>query len=87
MLRVIEGSRHKLGWETLGYEPNEEFVAVYLDAFQKLIERMNAEDIIEESLTDWLSEADEKDPIRCGFPKCEIHDAYVNVHGCQVCKD
>ena len=87
MLRVIEGARHKLGWETLGYEPNEEFVAEYLDTFQKLIQRMSAEDIIEESLTEWLSEADENDPIRCGFPKCKIHDAYISIHGCQVCTD
>ena len=87
MLRVIEGARQKLGWETLGYEPNEEFVAEYLDTFQKLIERMTAEDIIEESLTEWLSEADENDPTRCGFPKCKIHDAYISIHGCQVCID
>ena len=38
MLRVIEGARHKLGWETLGYVPNEAFVAEYLDKFQKLVE-------------------------------------------------
>ena len=87
MLRVIESARQKLGWETLGYETNEEFVAEYLDTFQKLIERMTAEDIIEESLTEWLSEADENDPTRCGFPKCKIHDAYISIHGCQVCID
>ena len=87
MLRVIESARQKLGWETLGYEPNEEFVAEYLDTFQKLIERMTAEDIIEESLTEWLSEADENDPTRCGFQKCKIHDAYISIHGCQVCID
>ena len=81
------GARQKLGWETLGYEPNEEFVAEYLDTFQKLIERMTAEDIIEESLTEWLSEADENDPTRCGFPKCIIHDAFISIHGCQVCID
>ena len=54
---------------------------------EKLIERMTAEDIIEESLTEWLSEADENDPTRCGFPKCIIHDAFISIHGCQVCID
>ena len=87
MLRVIEGAMQKLGWETLGYKPNEEFVTEYLDTFRKLIERMTADDIIDTSLTEWLSEADENDPTRCGFPKCKIHDTYISVHGCQVCTD
>ena len=87
MLRVIEGARHKLGWETLGYVPNEAFVAEYLDKFQKLVECMTAENILEGSLSEWLSEAEENDPVRCGFPKCKIHDAYISIHGCQVCLD
>lgn len=24
---------------------------------------------------------------KCGFTKCQKHDAYVSVHGCQVCTD
>ncbi len=87
MLRVNEGARRKLGWETLGYEPNEEFVVEYLDTFQKLIERMTANDIIEGTLTKWLSQANENDPVKCGFPKCKKHDAYICVYGCQVCTD
>jgi len=87
ILKVIEGARQKLGWETLGYTPNEELVMEYLDTFYKLTERMTAEDIIEESLIEWLSEVNENAPIRCGFPKCKIHDAYFSVHGCQVCMD
>lgn len=87
LLKVIDAAGQKLGWETLGYEPNEEFVTEYLDKFRKLIERMTAEDIIEGSLTGWLSGAGENDPVRCGFPKCKIHDAYISIHGCQVCTD
>jgi hypothetical protein len=26
MLRIIEGAKQKIGWETLHYQPNEEFV-------------------------------------------------------------
>ena len=87
MLRVIDGAKQKIGWETLRYKPNEEFVIEYLETFKKLIERMTVDDVIEEYLTEWLSEADENDPVKCGFPKCKIHDAYVSVHGCQVCTD
>ena len=87
MHRVIDGAKQKLGWETLGYEPNEEFTFQFLDTFRKLIERMTADEIIDASLTEWLSEADEYDPVRCGFPKCKIHDTYISIHGCQVCTD
>ena len=76
MLKVIEGAEHKLGWDTLGYEPNEEFVHSYLDTFRKLIERMTASDI-----------TDSTHYCRCGFPKCSIHDTYTGIHGCQVCTD
>ena len=85
MLRIIEGAKQKIGWETLRYQPNEEFVNEYLETFKKLIERMTVDDIIELYLTEWLSEADENNPVKCGFPKCKIHDAYISVYGCQVC--
>lgn len=66
---------------------NEPIVVEYLGTFQKLIERMTAKDIIEGTLTKWLSQADENDPVKCGFPKCKKYDAYICVHGCQVCTD
>lgn len=87
ILKVIEGAKQKLGWETLDYRPNEEIVFDCLDTFRKLIEPMTSDDIIDASLTEWLEEADENDPVRCGFPKCMIHDTYVSIHGCQVCTD
>ena len=57
------------------------YKANFNDAFD------NAGDIIDTSLTEWLSKADENDPTRCGFPKCKIHDTYISVHGCWVCTD
>lgn len=87
MLKVIEGAKQKLGWETLDYHPDEEFLFGCLDTFKKLIELMTYDDIIFTSLTEWLEEADENDPVRCGFPKCKIHDTYLSIHGCQVCTD
>lgn len=87
MLRVIDGAKQKLGWKTLRYQPNEEFVSEDLKTFKKLIEGMTIDNINEAGLTEWLSEADENDPVKCGFPKCKIHDAYISVYGCQVCTD
>jgi len=87
LLSVVKGARQKLGWETLGYQPNEDFVAEYLSALAEMIAAMTADDICETSLSDWLADADETDPVNCGFPKCEIHDTYLSLHGCQVCTD
>ena len=87
MLSVIDGVKNKLGWETLDYKPNEEVIFDYMDTFRKLIERMTYEDIDEDYLTEWLSGAEANDPVYCGFPKCEKHDAYISVLGCQVCTD
>lgn len=87
MLDVIEGVKNELGWKTLDYEPNEERILRNMETFRKLIDRMSVDDIDEENLTEWLSAADAEDPINCGFPKCEKHDTYVSVFGCQVCMD
>ena len=87
MLRVIYGAKQKLGWETLSYEPDEVYLFKCLNTFQKLIERMTIDDIIELSLTEWLADSNENDPVKCGFPKCKIHNTYISVHGCQVCTD
>ena len=85
--RLAKTESQKLGWETLTYEPNEDTVTSYLDGFQKLIERMTLNDVDDAVLQEWLDEADADDPVNCGYPKCEIHDAYLSCHGCQVCTD
>lgn len=87
LLNTIEGARRKLGWETLGYQPNEEFAAEYLDKFEKLIDKMTVDDIKDGSLTLWLAGAEGNDPINRGFPKCKIHETYISIYGCQVCTD
>ena len=87
MLKVTEGAKNRLGWETLGYQPNEEFVAEFTSKFAKLIDHMTFDDINEDELTEWLAGADETDPVNQGYPKCTIHDAYISCHGCQICTD
>ena len=87
ILDVIRGAKDKLGWETLDFQPNEEIVFEALDVFEKLIHRMNKDEIRDDRLKDWLSEAKKNDPVHCGFPKCRIHDTYLSLFGCQVCMD
>lgn len=85
ILNIINGARNKTGWEKLNYEPKEEHVSHCLDTFENLINKMTADDIQEEVLTDWLSGADENDPVRCGFPRCEKHNTFLTCFGCQIC--
>lgn len=85
MIKVIQGARNRLGWEKLGYQPNEEIISLYLGDFERLINRMSIEDIREDALNDWLSQADADDPVYNGFPRCEKHGTFLTCLGCQVC--
>ena len=85
IIQVVNGARNRTDWEKLDYSPNEELVSDYLDTFENLIRRMTMDDIREESLNHWLSEAKEDDPVWCGFPRCEKHNIFLTCFGCQIC--
>ena len=85
MRKVIKGAENKTGWEKLDYSPNEQFVSCYLEKFENLINRMTADDIRADASKNWLSGADEKDPVRCGFPRCKKHGIFLTCFGCQIC--
>lgn len=87
MKKVIGGAKKKTGWEKLDYHPNERLVFRDLRAFEKLIDRMTVDDIREEESRNWISEAEENDPVRCGFPRCEKHGIFLTCFGCQICND
>lgn len=69
--QFVGEARNRIGWEKLDYSPNEEIVLRYLDTFENLINRMNVDDIREDSLSDWLSKSEADDPVYCDFPRCE----------------
>ena len=85
MIKVINGAKNRIGWEKLNYSPNKTFVLYYLDIFEKLISRMTVEEIREDSLNNWLFEAEATDPIHCNFPRCKIHGIFLTCFGCQIC--
>ena len=87
MLKVIDGAKHKSGWDKLCYIPNEENAAYYLDKFRILIEKMTRDDVVEDVLTEWCKDAEEEYPAWRDFRLCEKHNAYIGTHGCQVCTD
>ncbi|MDE6596718.1 MAG: hypothetical protein K2K44_12025 [Oscillospiraceae bacterium] len=87
IISIINGARNKIGWEKLDYTPNEEYILRCLDTFENLIDRMTADNICENSLNNWLSEADENDPVYGGFPKCRKHNTFLTCFGCQICNN
>ncbi|HBH94504.1 MAG TPA: hypothetical protein DDX91_02045 [Ruminococcaceae bacterium] len=85
MIGVINGARNKIGWEKLDYSPNTIIVLQYLDIFESLINKMTAEEIKEDFLIKWLSEASMTDPVNRGFPRCKRHNTFLTCFGCQIC--
>ena len=85
IIKVVNGARNRIGWEKLDYSPNEEIVLRYLDTFENLINRMNVDDIREDSLNDWLSKSGADDPVYSDFPRCEKHNTFLTCFGCQIC--
>lgn len=85
IIKVIDGARNRLGWEKLGYEPNEEIISRYLDNLEGLINRMTMDAIRENALREWMLQADANDPVYTGFPRCEKHNTFLTCYGCQIC--
>ncbi len=88
ILKVIDGAREKLGWETLDYEPNEAFVYSYLDIFERLIMNFDPVYIDKEAYHCWKEEG--REPMYAipeGFPKCSKHCTYLYFNECIVCND
>lgn len=74
-------------WEILGYEPGQKYLECALNDFEALIKRMTINNIDENNLAEWLSQAGADDPINNGFPKCLKHGVLLSVFGCKLCND
>lgn len=74
-------------WNRLGYEPDQKLIEYALSRFNALIKRMTINDIDENNLKDWCSDAEEDDPINCGFPRCSKHGVLLSFCGCKLCND
>ena len=87
MLKTIRHALNKKHWEKLGYEPNEKLLFPKLEEFAELIEELEADDIKQEELIQWLEDSENDDPIHNGFPVCPEHKALLTVYGCQICRN
>lgn len=87
MLKTIEAAKAKRGWGKLDYTPAEELLLPKLDQFAALISQVKQSELQPDSLEEWLAQAAENDPVRCGFPRCQKHHTLLSVFGCQICNN
>jgi len=73
LLNIIRKVKEKIGWETLNYNPNEEFIFHFIDIFFNMIVEFNPKYIDESNYKEWLDASQESDPLNQGFPVCEKH--------------
>ncbi|URZ07497.1 hypothetical protein [Clostridium felsineum] len=87
ILNVIGKVKEKIGWETLNYNPNEDFVLPYIDIFYNMIDEFNPKYIDENNYKEWLEVSEEAEPLNQGFPVCEKHKMLLTCFGCYACND
>lgn len=89
LLNVIEGAKKKIGWDFLGYQPNEELLFPCLDQFYRLISIVDTSMLNPTVAQEWLDVAMEvpNDSVVCGYPHCQKHPVFLTVFGCQLCND
>lgn len=85
LLTVIEHAKTEQGWGQLGALCPKHLLLPQLDQFAVLISQFQCFDIQPSSFDEWLTQATEQDPVRCGFPLCPIHHTLLTIFGCQVC--
>ncbi|MBD5528583.1 MAG: hypothetical protein HDR02_09280 [Lachnospiraceae bacterium] len=86
LLEVIAAARNRTGWEVLEYTPNEEILFPCLDRFAEIVSQMEAKDVRQDSLEEWLAASD-SDPVACGFPLCPRHHVLLTEFGCHICNN
>lgn len=87
MLKAIEHAKNGIEWKQLDYVPSEDLLFPALNQFYSFIAQLKRSDIKSDSLEEWLAEALENDPVRCGFPCCSRHHTLLTVFGCQICNN
>ena len=87
LLRVIDTARNRKDWGILGYRPDPKHIVYALNGFEHLIQRMTIDDVDEGVLEGWIKDTEAKDPIRCGFPKCDKHQLLLSYLGCKLCNE
>jgi len=87
-IKVIDGAKQKLGWETLDYKPNVEIIFPFLDTLRKMINVFEYYYINKEAYSSWLKESeDQRFSIPKDFPVCEKHGILLYWHGCIGCNN
>lgn len=80
ILKTIDGAKNKIGWETLGYKPNETMLMPVLDKLQNMIYEFEVDQIKSNSARYEIE-------IPVQLRKCNIHNTFITKYGCQCCID
>lgn len=91
VIKMVEGAKNRLGWETLGeeFKPTEEVVKIYeenLDKLAKLVGKMTVKEVNEEGYRQWVEDKEMSPGVFAdGFKKCPKHGVWLYWHGCIAC--
>lgn len=72
--------------DILPCKPDMTYMKPFFRRFRKIVMKMTAEMVDEANRTEWIAAADENDPVRNGFPRCEHHGILLSVFGCRLCR-
>ncbi len=89
LLNVIDGTKKKIGWDFLDYQPNEELLFPCLNQFYKIISILETGMLNQTSAQEWLDNSMETpdDPVVCGYPCCQKHPVFLTIFGCYLCNN
>lgn len=82
MLHAIQAAAGKLGWEKLGYSPNEEALLESLATFRELVAHFVQEHIWPPSERAWQFGVEPEK-----YEHCAKHGVYLHSHGCILCNE
>jgi hypothetical protein len=80
LLRSITAARSKIGWDKLGYDPDESLLMPCLDGFQALLTEFRPDDI---RIAAAMIGTAPSSP--SGFECCPVHGVVRHAHGCPLC--
>lgn len=87
ILNVLNGVDNKIGWNRLDYIPKEEFINNCIKKLRIMLQKLTVDMIDEHIINEWLKAADNNDPVRNGFPRCQKHNIFLSLYGCHICND
>lgn len=71
--------------EMLSYQPDMEYIKSYFRTFLDIVAKMSEDMVEDENRIEWMEAADNDDPVKNGFLRCEHHGILLSTFGCRLC--